>query len=89
MSLGSQTIRAARMKMFVDAPEVYLHRDPVDFRKQINGLAAIAELKMKQSLNTDALFLFCSKRRDKLKLLYWGKAGFCLWYKRNEYAKFK
>ena len=29
------------MKMFVDAPEVYLHRDPVDVCKQINGLTAV------------------------------------------------
>jgi transposase len=77
------------MKMFIDAPEVYLHRDPVDFRNQINGLTAIVELEMKQSLNTGALFLFCSKRRDKLKLLYWDKTGFCLWYKRLENDKFK
>jgi hypothetical protein len=56
--------------MFVDAPEVYLHRDPVDFHKQINGLTAIVELEIKQSLNAGALFLFCSKHRDKLKLLY-------------------
>jgi transposase len=55
------------MKMFVDVPEVYLHRDPVDFRKQINGLTAIVELEMKQSLNTGALFLFCSKRRENDK----------------------
>ncbi len=58
------------MTMFVDAPEVYLHRDPVDFHKQINGLTAIVELEIKQSLNAGALFLFCSKHRDKLKLLY-------------------
>ncbi len=77
------------MKMFVDTPEVYLHRAPVDFRKQINGLTAIVELEMKKSLNTGALFLFCSKRRDKLKLLYWDKTGFCLWYKRLENDKFK
>jgi hypothetical protein len=70
------------MKMFVDAPEIYLHRYLVDFRKQINSLTAIVELEMKRSLNTRALFLFCSKRRDKLKLLYWDKTGFCLWYKR-------
>jgi transposase len=44
---------------------------------------------MKQSLNTGALFLFYSKRLDKLKLLYWDKMGFCLWYKRLENDKFK
>jgi transposase len=42
--------------MFVDTPDVYLHRHPVDLRKQINGLSAIVELEMKQSLNTGVLF---------------------------------
>ncbi|NRA23537.1 MAG: IS66 family insertion sequence element accessory protein TnpB [Oleispira sp.] len=66
-----------------------MHRDPVDFRKQINGLTAIIELKMEQSLNIGALFLFCSKRRDKIKLLYWDKTVFCLWCKHLENDKFK
>lgn len=75
--------------MFIGAPAVYLHRDTVDFRKQIDGLAAIVELNMKLPLNDGALFLFCSKQRNKLKLLYWDSTGFCLWYKRLENDKFK
>tara|TARA_R110002072_G_scaffold72004_1_gene172503 strand:- start:42 stop:398 length:357 start_codon:yes stop_codon:yes gene_type:complete len=77
------------MKMFLDVSEVYLHRDPVDFRKSINGLSAIVELSMNLPLNSDALFVFCSRRRDKLKILYWDRTGFCLWYKRLERDKFK
>jgi transposase len=77
------------MKMFIQPSAVYLHRDPVDFRKQIDGLAAIVELTMKESLSSGALFVFCSKQRNKLKLLYWDKTGFCLWYKRLEKDKFK
>ncbi len=77
------------MNLFVHAPAIYLHREPVDFRKQIDGLAAIVELTMKQPLSTGALFVFCSKRRNKLKCLYWDKTGFCLWYKRLEKDTFK
>jgi len=55
------------MKMLVDAPEVFLHRDPVDFRKQINGLSAIVELEMKQSLNTGFCLWYKRLENDKFK----------------------
>ncbi len=77
------------MKMFVDINEIYLYRDPVDFRKAINGLSLIVEQQMQLSPFIDALFIFCNKKRDKLKVLYWDKTGFCLWYKRLEKEKFK
>ncbi len=77
------------MQMFVDVNEIYLHCDPVDFRKSINGLSIIVESDMALSALSGALFLFCNKKRDKLKLLYWDKTGFALWYKRLEQEKFK
>ncbi|MCU7893412.1 MAG: IS66 family insertion sequence element accessory protein TnpB [Candidatus Thiodiazotropha sp. (ex Ustalcina ferruginea)] len=46
---------------------VYLHRDPVDFRKAINGLSLIVEQAMSLSPFEAALFVFCNKRRDLLK----------------------
>lgn len=75
--------------MFVEASAIYLHRAPVDFRKSINGLSVIVEQEMALSPFSGALFVFCNKRRDKLKLLYWDKSGFALWYKRLEREKFK
>ena len=66
------------MKMFLDTSEIYLHRDPVDFRKSINGLMTIVEQNMLLSPFTGALFVFCNKSRNKLKLLYWDKTGFAL-----------
>jgi transposase len=78
-----------RMKMFVDVGSVYLHRDPVDFRKSINGLSVIVEQSMNLTLYDSSLFVFCNKQRDKLKILYWDSSGFCLWYKRLEKEKFK
>ena len=77
------------MKMFVDVDAVYCHRDPVDFRKSINGLSVIVEQSMELPLFDFSLFLFCNKQRDKLKILYWDSSGFCLWYKRLEKERFK
>lgn len=74
---------------WINAPTVYLHREAVDFRKSINGLAVIVEQGMALSVYEAALFVFCNRSRDKLKVLYWEKTGFCLWYKRLEQDKFK
>ena len=71
-----------------EAP-IYLHRDPVDFRKSINGLSVIMEEAMGLSPFDAGLFVFCNRRRDKLKVLYWDTTGFALWYKRLEKDKFK
>ena len=77
------------MKMFVDSGAIYLHRDVVDFRKSINGLMVIVEQEMQISPFAPALFVFCNRNRDRLKVLYWDQTGFCLWYKRLEKEKFK
>ncbi|MCK5881989.1 MAG: IS66 family insertion sequence element accessory protein TnpB [Sinobacterium sp.] len=77
------------MRMFVDVGAVYLHREVVDFRKSINGLSLIVDQAMELSVYDSSLFVFCNKRRDKLKILYWDSSGFCLWYKRLEKEKFK
>lgn len=77
------------MRSFHDFDRIYLHRDAVDFRKSINGLSTIVEQTMVLSPFDSALFVFCNKRSDKLKLLYWDKTGFCLWYKRLEKDTFK
>ncbi|WP_305842926.1 IS66 family insertion sequence element accessory protein TnpB [Photobacterium leiognathi] len=77
------------MKLMLTAPDIYLYRECVDFRKSINGLAAIIENNTDLPLGTGALFLFTNKQRDKIKILYWDKTGFALWYKRLEKAKYK
>lgn len=74
--------------MQLDGFDIYLHRNPVDFRKSINGLSLIVEQQMQLSPFAKALFVFCNKRRDKLKVLYWDSSGFALWYKRLEKDKF-
>lgn len=68
---------------------IYLHRDPVDFRKAINGLVVIVSEEMALSPCDPALFVFCNKNRSQLKVLYWDETGFALWQKRLEKAKFQ
>ena len=77
------------MKMFVDVPDVFLYREVVDFRKSINGLSVLVEQQMAFSPLDGSIYVFCNKGRDKLKILYWDKTGFALWYKRLEKDKFK
>jgi transposase len=67
---------------------VYCCTQPVDFRKQINGLAAIVEQELALPLFGDALFVFTNRRRDKIKALYWHRNGFCLWQKQLEKHRF-
>lgn len=64
--------------------KVYLYSRPVDMRKQIDGLSSIVELEMQLKPFAKSLFVFTNKRKDKLKILYWEKNGFVVWYKRLE-----
>lgn len=68
--------------------QVYLYLHPVDFRKSINGLSALVELQMELDPFMPAMFVFCNRQRDKVKLLYWERNGFVLWYKRLEKQRF-
>ena len=69
--------------------KVYLHLQPVDFRKAINGLSVIIEDAIGVSPFSPALFVFCNKQRTQLKVLYWDDTGFALWQKRLEKERFK
>jgi len=74
------------IKSFTD---IYLSRKYIDFRKGINGLSTLVEAEMELDPFDGALFLFCSKTKDKIKILYWDRSGFALWQKRLEKEKFK
>lgn len=69
--------------------QVYLYAEQVDMRKSINGLSALVEQELELNPMTQALFVFCNRGRDKVKMLYWERNGFVLWYKRLEKQRFK
>ena len=72
-----------------DLPVVYVCRDVVDFRKGIQSLSVLVEATLELDPFSEHLFVFCNRKRDKVKILYWERNGFCLWQKRLERARFK
>ncbi|PIH96681.1 IS66 family insertion sequence hypothetical protein [Pseudomonas syringae pv. actinidiae] len=58
--------------------KVYLYPKPVDFRKSIDGLAALVELDIKVAVFDPVLFVFLNRHRNRVKILYWERNGFCL-----------
>ena len=57
------------MRSIHDFKQVFLHKAPVDGRRQINGLSAIVESSMKMNVFDGALFVFTNKRRETLKIV--------------------
>lgn len=72
-----------------DMPDIFLYREPIDFRKQCNGLAAIVERELGHNPFDGGLYAFTNRQRNKIKCLYWEDNGFVLYYKSLAEEKFK
>lgn len=62
---------------------------PVDFRKGIDGLAALVQGHLKLDPYGGTIFVFRAKRSDRIKLLIWDGSGLVLVYKRLEGGQFR
>ena len=60
-----------------------------DLRRGIDGLASIVQQQFELDPFTNTLFLFCGRRRDRIKALYWEGNGFVLRHKRLESGSFQ
>lgn len=71
------------------ADHIYLDCGHTDMRKAIDGLAAIVQQNFKLDPFSNSLFLFCGRKANRLKALYWEGDGFVLLYKRLENSRFQ
>jgi transposase len=69
--------------------KVYVATDITDMRRSIDSLSVLVQEILKKDVFSGHLFVFCNKRGDKIKILYWDRNGFCLWYKRLERGVFR
>jgi len=68
---------------------IMLYNKVVDMRKSIDGLSIIVSDVLSLNPADGSIYIFCNKKYDKLKMLYWDKNGFTLLYKRLEKERFK
>ncbi|OED51007.1 transposase [Endozoicomonas sp. (ex Bugula neritina AB1)] len=68
---------------------VYLYRDPVDFRKSFKGLAVLVEQELGHNPFDGYLYAFTNRHRNKIKCLFWEDNGFVLYYKSLSEDKFR
>ena len=76
--------------MLITAPaRILVAREPVDFRKQIDGLAALCEIELRETPLDGTLFVFRNRRGTACKMLIWTYGGFTLLYKKLERGRFR
>lgn len=74
---------------FTGAEHIYIACGYTDLRKGIDGLALLVQKHFGMDPFSNSLFLFCGKRNDRIKALYWEGDGFVLLYKRLERGRFQ
>lgn len=69
--------------------QIYLYRDPIDFRKAHRGLVALIERELGRNPYEGHLYAFTNRQRNKIKCIFWEDNGFVLYYKSLSEEKFK
>jgi transposase len=76
------------MLMLPPSVRVFIATDPVDMRRSFAGLAAVAREHLGKDPMDGHLFVFLGRRRDCMKVLWWDRDGWALFYKRLERGTF-
>ena len=67
---------------------IFVCAEPQDMRRSFDGLSLAAQQHLGEDPGSGALFVFVNKRRNRLKVLWFDRNGFCLLYKRLHRARF-
>ena len=70
------------------AVRIFAATAPTNMHLSFDRLAALARDVLQQDPLSGHLFAFFNRSGDKVKILYWDRSGFCLWYKRLERGVF-
>ena len=68
---------------------LFIARGATDMRKSFDTLAALVIEVIDEDPQSGHLFLFVNRRRDRLKVLWWDRSGYCLLAKRLEHGQFR
>lgn len=69
--------------------KVYIALGQTDMRKSIDGLSILVSDKLDLDPFSGHMFVFCNKKKNIIKVLFWDRNGFCLYHKRLEKDRFK
>lgn len=70
------------------AVQVFICLQPTDLRKSFDSLAALVSSAIDKNPLSGHLFVFLNRSRDRIKILFWDRSGYCLYYKRLEAGTF-
>ncbi|HEX9803598.1 MAG TPA: IS66 family insertion sequence element accessory protein TnpB [Gammaproteobacteria bacterium] len=77
------------MLMLPPAVRIFVASVPVDLRRSFDGLAALVQEVIGEDPFSGHLFVFRNRLGHRVKILFWDRTGFCLWYKRLEQGVFR
>jgi transposase len=77
------------MRIYGEESTVYLYEGVIDMRVSFDRLSSLVKEQIERSVVSGGIYVFFSRCRSRVKILYWDRDGYALWYKRLEAGSFK